>query len=254
MDEKIFDRTEKKYLITKKNYDILVKLVKKHMQKDQYYKSGVYNIYFDTDNYDLIIQSIDQPIFKEKLRARSYEGYDKVFFEVKTKLRGAAYDELLQDKSAIKDINLGYKRRVLITHQDYDDFVSGRADFKAVASRNIENPTDLQIAKEIDYMMQHFDLKPKILVYYDRESFKGEDDLRITFDVNTKYRNQNLKFSKNHKDRALLSGDKCIIMEIKAKGAMPLWLVKALSAEHIYPQRFSKIGNTFIELRKEQNV
>ena len=157
MDEKIFDRIEKKYLITAKQKRKILKELKKHMKKDKYFKSDVFNIYFDTDNYDFIIKSIDHPTFKQKLRARSYDGYDKVFFELKTKMLG-------------KDHNVGYKRRVLITHKDYDDLVKGRASMLELASRKIEEGSDLQIAKEVDYFMQHFDLKPKILVYYDRES------------------------------------------------------------------------------------
>ena len=107
MDSKVFDRIEKKYLITKKEKDIFLKAIKKNMKKDGYHISKVYNLYFDTDNYDLIIQSIEQPVFKEKLRARSYGGYDRVYLEIKTKLRSP-------------DNNVGYKRRVLITKKDFN--------------------------------------------------------------------------------------------------------------------------------------
>ena len=242
MDTKIFDRIEKKYLLTKSQEKAILKELKKHTQKDKYHKSGVFNIYFDTDNYDLIIQSIDHPVFKEKLRARSYEGYDKVFFEIKTKLLG-------------EDDNVGYKRRVLVTHKDYDELVAGRATMLKLASRKIEQPSDLQIAKEIDYFIQHFDLKPKILVYYSRESYKNDDNgLRITFDKNLKYRHKNLKFTKKSTDKTLLKSDKNIIMEIKAHGIMPLWLVNLLSSEKIYPERFSKIGKVYEQLKKEENV
>ena len=79
-DIKTFDRVEKKCLITKEQKSAMLSEIQQHMQKDGYYDSEVYNIYFDTDHYDLIIQSIEQPMFKEKIRARSYGGYDKVFF------------------------------------------------------------------------------------------------------------------------------------------------------------------------------
>lgn len=241
MDEKTFDRVEKKFLITKKQKKKLLSIIKKNMKKDGYYKSGVLNIYFDTDNYDFIIQSIDHPVFKEKLRARSYEGYDKVFFEIKTKMLG-------------KDYNVGYKRRVLVTKKDYNDFVKKKTDFIEIAKRKIETPADVQIAKEIEYFIKQFSLKPKILVYYKRESYKGENRLRITFDTDLKYRNRNLKFTKNSKDKHALTGEKDIIMEVKASGSYPLWLVNTLSKERIYPERFSKIGKVYELLRKEQNV
>lgn len=240
MDEKTFDRVEKKYIISSANKKELLKVIKKNMKKDKFHKSGVFNIYFDNDNYDFIIQSIDHPVFKEKLRVRSYYGYDKAFFEIKTKMLG-------------KDYNVGYKRRVLVTHKDYNDFVKKKADFIEIAERRIETKNDLQIAREIDYFIKQYNLKPKILVYYNRESYKGDNNLRITFDTNLKYRNSNLKFTKNKKDKlALKKGD--IIMEIKASGSYPMWLVQALSKEHTYPQRFSKIGKIYELLRKEQNV
>lgn len=238
MDEKIFDRVEKKYLITSKQKKDILKVINKNMKKDPYFKSGVYNIYFDNDNYDLIIQSIDHPVFKEKLRARSYEGYDKVFFEIKTKMLG-------------KDNNLGYKRRVLITHDDYDDLIKNKTSIVELAGRKIEKGSDLQIAREVDYFIKHFDLKPKILVYYNRESYRGENSLRITFDQNLKYRNSNLSFSKNSKDKTYFKNRNNIIMEIKAQGFLPLWLAKALSSLHVYPQRFSKIGKVYERIINE---
>ena len=45
-----------------------------------------------------------------------------------------------------------------------------------------------------------------------------------------------------------------IIMEIKANGVVPLWLVEILSAEKLYPQQFSKIGKVYERLRKEKHV
>lgn len=242
MDEKIFDRVEKKYLITPTQYKKLQKIVKEHMEKDSYYKSSIMNIYYDTDNFDLIIQSIEHPDFKEKLRARSYGGYDKVFLEIKTKILGRVNHN---------DNNIGYKRRVLISYKDYDEFESGKATALELAAHSIEEPTDLQIAKEIDYLVAHFNLKPRIFLHYDRESYKGEDDLRVTFDSNLKFRTRNLKFIKKSTDTPYFNSAKNIIMEIKAGCAIPLWLVHALSQEHIYPARFSKIGSIYEKIIKE---
>ena len=53
-DQKTFDRIEKKCLITKEQKKKILPVVKKYMEEDGYYKSEVFNIYFDTDNYDLI--------------------------------------------------------------------------------------------------------------------------------------------------------------------------------------------------------
>ena len=241
MQEKVFDRVEKKYLVVARDKAELVKIIGDNLKKDTYHKSEVFNIYFDNDNFDLITQSIDWTDFKEKIRARSYGGYDRVFVEIKTKIRG-------------KDNNIGYKRRVMITKSDYEEFVSGRQNLQALSQKSIETVDDLQIAKEADYLIKKLDLKPKILVVYDRESYKDSDGLRITFDENLRYRDQNLSFVKANDDKIYFEGDHNIIMEIKASGALPLWLVKKMSELKLYPQQFSKIGNIYKKLRKDHNV
>ena len=237
MDEKTFDRVEKKYIINKSQKKKILNLVEKNMEKSNYFKSEIFNIYFDTDNYDLIIKSIENPNFKEKVRARFYGGYDKVFLEIKTKL-----------KSAGKKV--GYKRRFLITHNDYLKFVAKQKTALELAAEKIETANDLQIAKEVDYLVNYFDLKPKILIYYDRKSYKGENDLRITFDENLSFRDKELSFKKKARDKHYFNTGKSIIMEVKARGVMPLWLVKGLSEAHAYPVRFSKIGKVYEMLKK----
>ncbi len=241
MDGRVFDRIEKKYLITKKDKTEILKAIRTHMEKDGYYKSEVYNLYFDTDNYDLIIQSIDQPIFKHKLRARSYGGYDRVFLEIKTKMRG-------------RDMNPGYKRRVMITHNDFEELINKNATTLELASRKEEQKNDLQIAREVDHLIDHFNLKPKILVTYNRESYKGADNLRITFDEKLKYRDHNLSFNHEKHDKIYFKDKRNIIMEVKAHGVLPLWLVEESARLKLYPQQFSKVGKAYEKIIKEKNV
>ena len=239
MDEKKFDRVEKKYLITAGEKKKILTAVRKKMEHDKYFKSQILNIYFDTDNFDLIIKSIENPDFKEKLRARSYGGYDKVFLEIKTKLRE-------------KDYKVGYKRRFLITHKDFYRLLSKEKTATELASNKIETDNDIQIAKEVDYLINYFDLKPKILLYYDRESYVNDDGVRITFDENLANREKDLNFTRKMSDKHYFNTKKNIIMEVKMHGAMPLWLVEILSKNKIYPVRFSKIGKIYEKSRKEK--
>ena len=241
MDGKVFDRIEKKYLITSTDKRQLLKAIKKNMHEDSYYKSEVLNLYFDTDNYDLIIQSIDQPIFKHKLRARSYGGYDRVFLEIKTKIRGP-------------DLNPGFKRRIMITNEEFNQFVDKKTTMLELAKKPGRTEHDVQIAKEVDYYIAHFDLRPKIIILYNRESYKGDDNLRITFDEKLKYRTKNLCFKKGKRDRIYFKNKQNIILEIKAHGVLPLWLTKELTKRKIYPQQFSKVGKIYEKIIKEQNV
>ena len=142
-DQKTFDRIEKKCLITKEQKARMLEVIEENMEKDGYFRSEVFNIYFDTDHYDLIIQSIEQPMFKEKLRARSYGGFDKVFFEIKTKLCG-------------KEDNVGYKRRVRITRKDYQKMIKNHLSLGEFMVKNADGENDFRVAREVDYLINLF--------------------------------------------------------------------------------------------------
>lgn len=245
MHEKVFDRIEKKYLLTKRDKRELLKFIKKNMRKDSYHESEVRNIYFDNHNFDLISQSIDWVDFKEKIRARYYDGYDRVFMELKTKIHARARSKEDED---IED-NVGYKRRVMITLSDFNELIGHRATLESLARRSIETRHDLQIAREIDYLIEHFELRPQIFIAYHRESYKDDQGLRITFDENLRYRTTDLSFIQGKHDTIYFKDNHNIIMEVKADGVIPLWLVHELSELRLYPQQFSKIGKVYERIK-----
>lgn len=67
MDINKFEREEKKYILSEEEYLILMRELKGLLIKDKYFKSNILNIYFDTENFDLIRKSIDKPVYKEKI-------------------------------------------------------------------------------------------------------------------------------------------------------------------------------------------
>ena len=91
----VFNRVELKYIISQEDFEFLLPLLRENMNSDIYNPDGktypISNIYFDTDSNELIIKSLEKPIYKEKLRLRSYgQVHDKnetVFLEIKTKFR-----------------------------------------------------------------------------------------------------------------------------------------------------------------------
>ena len=85
----IFRRVEKKYIISKIQFEYIQDIMKDRMIDDSFGKSKICNIYFDTSNYDLISHSIQKPIYKDKIRLRSYNiptNKDYVFFRNKEKI------------------------------------------------------------------------------------------------------------------------------------------------------------------------
>ena len=59
-----FKRYELKYLIDKKQKEIIVNAMKKDFQLDNFGISTIRNIYFDTSDYRIIRYCLDKPIYK----------------------------------------------------------------------------------------------------------------------------------------------------------------------------------------------
>ena len=225
-----FKRVEKKYLLTREKYNELRKELGDRIVEDEYGLSSICNVYYDTDDYRLIRDSIEKPKYKEKLRVRSYgtpKGDTKVFLELKKK-----YDGIV------------YKRRVSMPLDQAKDYL-----------RNGVWPTakvNQQILKEIDYFQQMYRSAPKMYLAYDRIATYGAEDhnLRITFDQKIRYRQDDVDLAMGDAGRLLLKNDE-VLMEIKVGGAYPLWLSEILNRLEIYPTSFSKYGNIYKELLAE---
>ena len=230
MYENVFKRVEEKYLLTKEQHQLLFEKINPYLKKDKFPESTICNIYFDNSNNDLIINSLEKPIFKEKLRLRSYqipELNDEVFLEIKEKYKGIVG-----------------KRRIKMTLQNFYDYYE-----------NQEYDKNNQIMKEIDYYFKYYHLKPVIYIAYDRKSYcsKEDNNLRITIDSNLRSRNEDLRLELGDAGKRYFKED-YYIMEIKTLGAMPLWLVRSLSELQIYPASFSKYGKIYEKENKPEEV
>lgn len=67
-----FKRYEKKYCLTKAQQRVILEGMRPYMKKDTYGQYTICNIYYDTDDWRLIRTSLEKPVYKEKLRVRSY--------------------------------------------------------------------------------------------------------------------------------------------------------------------------------------
>ncbi len=221
--ESIFERIEKKYILDESTYNRLREKLDEHFKPDRYPKGTIYNIYFDTPTDLLVRNSIEKPLYKEKLRLRSYVIPNKqsvVFVELKKKFQGVVY-----------------KRRVDMTLGEAEEFLSGG-----------KGPgNDPQIEKELSYFLSFYQgIAPAMFLSYDRLAFvaKNDPELRLTFDTHILYRQDNLGLDKGQWGKELLPpGTR--IMEIKIPGSMPLWLSHILDELKIYPASFSKYGTAY---------
>ncbi|MBR1863340.1 MAG: polyphosphate polymerase domain-containing protein [Ruminococcus sp.] len=221
--QEVFKRVEKKYIVTAQQQEELTRLMAGEVAADAYGLTTICNIYYDTPEHRLIRTSMEKPVYKEKLRVRSYGVPDKdgkVFVELKKKYKGIVY-----------------KRRVDMSLIESYEFLNfGLAPGK--------NP---QIEKEISYFMSFYKgIAPRMYLSYDRIAFAGINDpeLRMTFDSDLTYREDELRLEKGSWGEKLLRPDQRI-MEVKIPGAMPLWMSRIFDDLGIYPGSFSKYGEAY---------
>ena len=218
----VMKRYELKYLLDSAQTDYLVKSLEGHMQLDQYGRTSIASLYYDTPNYQLIRTSVEKPPFKEKIRLRSYGLADRespVYLELKRKAYGIVY-----------------KRRVKSTIPLVEKFFAGSGDICAGG----------QINREITYFRDYYGtLVPACMIIYDREAFfEPGGDLRLTIDHRPRYRTDHLDLTYSM-DGLPLRPPGHTILEIKVQEAMPLWLTRILDEGHIYKNSFSKYGEAF---------
>ena len=236
-DQMVFARCEMKYLISKRDHDRLKELMKEYMIPDEYGKSTIQSLYFDTPDDLLVRRSIEGPLYKEKIRLRSYGiamSDSPVYMEIKKKSEGIVY-----------------KRRFELKEKEAERYIRERTRDIKLIEKEKENKS--QIEKEMDFaFFRYKGLKPKVLLSYEREAFyeKDDPDFRITFDSNILYRQVDLDLKSGiYGDKLLGEGE--VLMEVKAGAYLPMWLVRFLSANRIYKTSFSKYGSAYRMITKE---
>ena len=222
MSISVMKRSELKYLPDGEQTRLLIERLRGHMQPDQYGKTSIASLYYDTPNYRLIRSSLEKPAFKEKIRLRSYglaTADSPVFLELKRKACGVVY-----------------KRRIQTTVPLADRFFN---DPDGVCG-------DGQINREIAAFRDHYEsLRPACLIIYDRTAyFEPNGSLRLTIDENPRYRMDDLTLTKSMDGLPLLEPGRTIL-ELKVQDAIPLWLTAILQECGLHKGSFSKYGEAY---------
>jgi hypothetical protein len=224
MIQAIFERYEKKYVLTKAQYTSLMPALDKHMAADNFDRYRINSIYYDTERYDIARVSIKKPAYKEKLRLRWYGADDAglpasgapIFLELKKKYKGR-----------------GYKYRIPVSCADADEF----------PNKILWECDSGLIAHDISRFLLMYNVAPKAYIGCDRIALAGiiETGLRVTFDSNIRFREPPC-FPKGSGRGSYILDPENVLMEIKAQGAIPLWLCRLLSVHNLFPASFSKYG------------
>ena len=227
--ETSFKRIETKYVVAKADLANLIEDLKIYLVEDDYPTSTISNIYFDTEQFDMIQEDGQGTKRKEKIRMRTYlsqvQPDNQVFLEIKSK-----------DSTGV-----GRKYRLLSTPHSITQFMTkGQLDSSIKDQMMIEKIQQLQE----EYQQA---IIPRMYIYYDRFSLKEKKEIsgfpynkiRVTIDQNLTYRDNNVSLFSGKDGFPLLNED-IVIMEIKAPGRKPQWLQDILDQYGLVEQKFSK--------------
>ena len=220
-----FQRYEFKYRMDSRQLQAVLAAMAPHMVPDEYSHSSIRNLYLDTPNYRLIRRSLEKPLYKEKLRVRSYGKageHEPVFVELKKKY-----------------LSVVYKRRISIPQDQAMACIDGKRPWP-----------DSQIGRELAYTMDFYrTLRPAVFLSYERDSFRGVEDeeLRVTFDREIRYRQEELTLNSDTWGIPILPSGQ-VLMELKVAGGLPLWMARVLSEQGIFKTSFSKYGAAYQDI------
>ena len=134
MSKNFFKRKEKKYLLSREQFEKVRAKIEEKMAHDGFFESEIYNIYFDNAQNELISQAISSEDYKCKVRARNYgKNYaEEAFLEIKSKIDGTVF-----------------KRRIKLKMRDFEEFLrTGKLEKS-------------QVGREILHIFEEKNLKPK---------------------------------------------------------------------------------------------
>ena len=246
-------RVEMKYLLDDCTYHVYKNRISDIMRPDDAFpESRIYNIYYDTPDHLLVRRSLDKPLYKEKLRLRTYglpeSGNADSFIEIKKKYKGIVYKRRIR---LPYDIAYGY-----LSEEEYGSFYAAAEKILSEGNHAYHN---LQVLKEIDYFKQIYTgLSPAMIISYHRYSFEGVDDpeLRMTFDTDICYRTDKLTLldstsgsvnrSAGSRQMHTVTDAGSHLMEIKVPGAFPIKLAHTLNELGIQKTSFSKYGAAYV--------
>jgi len=197
------------------------------------------SIYFDNDNLDFYYEKLDGVRIRKKLRIRTYgNGGDNSVYFLEIKHRYS---------------NVIYKERAKVTPELYIPYIFMRKKFNGElkCDKNLK-----RLLQRYSYNIEFHDLRPTVLVAYEREALVGINNprIRITFDTNLSmypFPDHNDFFTQH---LIPVTSIQKPILEIKFDYYMPEWLRKIVKKYALYRQSISKYCLCIDEIYRYRNT
>lgn len=241
-DNKILQRYEFKYFLTKSVANEIINHAKRFMILDRFADSKpekkylVRSIYFEDDFNSNFEEKINGYRIRKKFRLRFYDkDLDKgpVFLETKG-----------------RNLERTYKIRSKLNHSDLD-IVSQRKSLSSLLSKYPKST----LVKDFIFETCKKSLRPKILIDYERMPFINKYGLyfRLTFDQNLSCK----KLNNNLRNNLASNNIKCkagfTILEVKFERSIPLWFHRIIQSYNLRRDSISKfvLGMCYAKLGTE---
>ena len=241
-ENKTLQRYEFKYFLRKNIANEIINHANKFMILDRFADAGiekkylVRSIYFEDDFNTNFEEKINGYRIRKKFRLRFYnEDLDKgpIFLETKG-----------------RNLERTYKIRAKLSHSDLDVIKQG----KSLSNLLLKYPKSIPV-KDFVFESCKKNLKPKILIDYERQPFVNKHGLyfRLTFDQNLSCK----KLNNNLKNSLLNNSIKCkagfTILEVKFERSIPLWFHRIIQSYNLRRNSISKfvLGMCYAKLGTE---
>jgi hypothetical protein len=206
---------EFKYIVPVSQMDQLREAINPYVELDPYaaamedHQYTVRSVYFDTSHFDYYFEKIDGYRIRKKIRIRGYNqptGDDMVFLEIKRKFK----EPIEKDREMLS----------------YDVMLKLMTGDGAEVLDKDGTSHDINGAGKFLYHVYRQNLKPVILVIYDREPFldRFKNDVRITIDKNLRSVAYPCVGDLFSEEKAVPALKGSFIFEVKFKDHFPGWL------------------------------
>ncbi len=200
-------RFEFKYRVRYQDYLRIKNSIRRYMKEDDFTKKSndvgylVRSLYFDTYDYQAYQEKMSGDNQRTKIRIRSYD-------------RCLNENTVLRVELKHRDRNLVIKRSTFVNDIKLNNF----------EKNNLWEYQNDAVLEEFNRLLRGRSFEPKVLIEYYREGFRTpiKEDVRITFDHQVKSSESKKLFPDKSHFRIHHYND--IIMEVKFKEQLPLWL------------------------------
>lgn len=223
-----FQRQELKYYLPQELYSELIRLIRPYMTLDKYLKNGAKNylvrsLYLDTDDLKFYYEKLAGLHTRKKFRIRAYsDAGSKVFLEIKRRYN----DTVVKDRTTLDYSEL---------HKVLDRYGRFHTDGK-------KTDYEKEVIKSYQFFVPMLQLRPTVLVAYDREAHIGvfDDSIRLTMDRNLRCMPGRLADDVFYTGKDWRYVNKPCILELKFNNALPFFFKRLIQQLDLWRESISK--------------